>query len=161
MVRIKKQIVQPVLALMAFTGSYLFESCTSTVGLYEKIASFPEQEWRSDNKPSFSFDITDTTHPYQLYFVIRHTDAYHFKNIWVEMEVKAPDSTYKISRQFTLADGEKWLGAGMDDVFEHRVPFAQAPSLFKKGSYTFVLTQIMREDPLHGVLNAGIRMEKR
>jgi hypothetical protein len=33
-------------------------------------------------------------------------------------------------------------------------------SLRKKGDYTFTLEQIMREDPLKNVLNAGLRIEK-
>lgn len=159
MVRIKKPIVYLVGIMMA-AGSAFIASCTSPVGLYEKTASFASHEWRSDDAPSFTFDITDTLQPYQLFFVMRHTDAYRYKNIWVEIQVKAPDSAYTVSRQFTLADGEKWLGSGMDDVYEHRIAFSKAPALFKKGSYTFVVKQIMREDPLHSVLNAGIRIEK-
>lgn len=160
MIRIKKEWILPVMGFMALAGSVLLSSCTSTVGLYEKTASFASHEWSSDNKPSFTFEISDTTHPYQLFFVVRHTDAYRYKNIWVNIQVKAPDSTYTVQRQFTLADGEKWLGSGMDDVFEHRIAFSKGPGLLKKGTYTFQLQQVMREDPLQSVLNAGIRIEK-
>lgn len=160
MARIKKQLIHPLMGMLFLAGSVFLASCTATVGLYEKTASFASHEWSSDNKPSFTFEITDTVHPYQLYFVLRHTDAYRYKNIWVNIQVKSPDSTYTVSRQFNLADGEKWLGSGMDDVFEHRIAFSRAPGLLKKGSYTFELRQVMREDPLQHVLNAGIRIEK-
>lgn len=147
------------MVLLIAAGSILFHACT-TVDLYEKTASFSKHEWGGDHQPSFTFSITDTTHPYQLFFVFRHTDAYHFKNIWVEIQVKEPDSTYTVSREFPLAAADKWLGEGMDDVYEHRVPFSKAPALLKKGSYTFTLRQVMREEPLQHVLNAGIRIEK-
>jgi hypothetical protein len=34
------------------------------------------------------------------------------------------------------------------------------PAKLKKGEYSFTLQQIMREDPLQHVLNAGIRIVK-
>jgi gliding motility-associated lipoprotein GldH len=147
------------IVVLLAAGSICLHACT-TIDLYEKTASFPRHEWSTAHQPSFTFSITDTAHPYQLFFVLRHTDAYHFKNIWVEIQVKEPDSTYTVSREFQLAAADKWLGEGMDDVYEHRVPFSKAPALLRKGSYTFTLKQIMREEPLLNVLNAGIRIEK-
>lgn len=147
------------IAFLIVTGCLGFFACT-TIDLYEKTASFPEHEWGSNRQPAFTFNITDTSHPYQLFFVLRHTDAYRYKNIWVQIQVKEPDSTYTVSREFPLAAAHKWLGEGMDDVYEHRIPFSKAPALLKKGAYTFTLKQIMREEPLQHILNAGIRLEK-
>lgn len=77
------------------------------------------------------------------------------------MEVKGPKDTVIIRREFILANNKKgWLGSGMDDVFEHRIPFNNKPTPMYKGAYTFTLQQDMREDPLNHILNAGIRVEK-
>ena len=92
--------------------------------------------------------------------VLRHDDAYRYKNIWLNITVKDPDSSYTIKREFTLADNSRWLGTGMDDIIEHRITFNLLPVRLKKGSYTFILQQAMREDPLDHILNAGIRVEK-
>jgi hypothetical protein len=50
----------------------------------------------------------------------------------------------------------------MDDIVDQRIPFYlnNIPTPLKKGKYTFTLQQVMREDPLQHVLNAGIRVEK-
>ena len=48
----------------------------------------------------------------------------------------------------------------MDDVFDHRIRITKSPIHLKKGVYQFSLQQIMREDPLPSILNAGIRVEK-
>jgi hypothetical protein len=48
----------------------------------------------------------------------------------------------------------------MDDIYEHRIPLAPEQNL-KAGTYTFTIEQIMREDPLKNVLNAGLRLEKK
>lgn len=61
----------------------------------------------------------------------------------------------------TLGDNKKgWLGTGMSDVFEQRVRITRFPIQLQKGEYVFVLGQIMREDPLQGILQAGLRVEK-
>lgn len=137
----------------------LFASCT-TLDVYEKQVPFPQHEWGSSIKPVFNFTIQDTVPAYNFYVVLRHTDAYHFKNIWLNITIKFPDSTYTVKREFALADNKQWLGSAMDDVIEHRLSFNALPIHLKKGNYQFTVEQVMREDPLQGFLNAGIRVEK-
>jgi gliding motility-associated lipoprotein GldH len=136
-------------------------SCT-TVDLYEKTVAIPGHKWQSSFKPSFTFTIKDTTRPYQLFFVIRHNEKYNFKNIYFNLYTKleGQDSTQKLpSVSVDLASNENWLGTGMDDIYEHRALISE--QTLKAGTYTFTLEQIMREDPLENVLNAGIRIEKK
>lgn len=134
--------------------------CT-TVDLYEKTVPLPGQEWKSSYKPSFTFDIRDTTALYQVFFVFRHTDRYKFTNIFIDLGIKAPgaDSVVHNREDVSLADNEGWKGSGMDDIYDHRWPLGP-PQPFRAGTYTFTLQQIMREDPLKYVLDAGIRLEK-
>lgn len=134
-------------------------SCT-TLDVYEKQTPFPQHEWNSNTKPVFDFTVQDTTSAYNFYVILRHTDAYHFKNIWLNITVKFPDSTYTIKREFILADNKQWLGSAMDDIIEHRLSFNALPIHLKKGNYRFTIEQIMREDPLQNFLDAGIRVEK-
>jgi len=134
-------------------------SC-NPLDVFEKLTTFPTHEWKGSEKPSFTFIITDTSSLYNLFVVLRHEDAYRYKNIWLNIQVKDPDSTYTIKREFMLADNTKWLGTEMDDIIDHRMAFNLLPAKLKKGNYTFTLQEIMREDPLQHVLNAGIRVEK-
>lgn len=131
------------------------------INIYEKSAIFETHNWRSSEKPSFSFEITDTTALYNIFFVIRHEDAYNYNNIWVNLTMKGPVDVVTVRREFVLANNRQgWLGSGMDDIFEHRIPVNNKPAPLHKGVYTFTLQQDMREDPLEHVLNAGIRVEK-
>ncbi|MGZ8509509.1 MAG: gliding motility lipoprotein GldH [Chitinophagaceae bacterium] len=144
--------------------SYLFTACT-TIDLYEKSITIPKHQWESSFKPSFDFIIKDTTSPYKLFFILRHNEKYSFNNIYINIYVKGPghgqDSALKIQQDLVLATNEKgWLATGMDDIYEHRIPLAPEQSL-KAGTYTFTIEQIMREDPLKNVLNAGLRIEKK
>lgn len=134
----------------------------STLDVYEKNAFFPDHQWKSSNRPSFSFNIEDTVSAYNIFVIFRHEDAYHFNNAWLNITTVAPHDTARTQLiDITLADGKKgWLGAGMDDVFDHRARITRSPVKLKKGVYTFTLQQNMREEPLQYVLNAGIRVEK-
>lgn len=135
-------------------------SCT-TVDLYEKTAVIPGHAWQSSFKPSFSFTIKDTTQKYQLFLVLRHTEKYNFSNIYIKLHVQHEGgSSGDFTENISLATQEGWKTKGMDDIYEHREPIGE-PGLLKKGTYTFTLEQIMREDPLQHVLNAGIRLEKK
>ena len=146
-------------SIVFIVAVYFLTSC-NTLDVYEKTAAFSSHEWKSAQILPFTFTIADTSAPYNFYVVIRHEDSYRYKNIWLNIQVKDPDSTYTIKREFPLADNTKWLGTGMDDIIEHRITFNTLPIHLKKGNYTFSLQQIMREDPLQHVLNAGIRVEK-
>lgn len=148
-------------AFIALFSGVLY-SC-ATIDLYEKTVSIPGHAWKSNFKPVFDFTIKDTTSLYTIFLVLRHNEKYNFSNIYVNLYVKGPgqDTALKIQKDLTLATNEKgWLGSGMDDIYEHRIELAPAQSL-KAGNYTFTLEQIMREDPLQNVLNAGIRLEKK
>jgi gliding motility-associated lipoprotein GldH len=137
-------------------------SC-STIDLYEKTVAIPDHKWNSNFKPSFKFTIKDTSSPYTLYLILRHNEMYHFNNIYINLYATLPgtDTAIKIMRDLSLGTNEKgWDAEGMDDIYEHRIKLGD-PQTLKAGDYTFTLEQLMREDPLENVLDAGIRVEKK
>lgn len=149
----------PFLLVGFFCSVLLLASCGS-IDVYEKTKAFPDHEWKGNDSASFAFEINDTTKAYNVYFVLRHEDAYRKKNIWVNITIKGPDTTVSIKPEFNLADNTRWLGTAMDDIIEHRINLESKPRWLKKGQYVFTIKQAMREDPLQYVLNAGIRVEK-
>jgi gliding motility-associated lipoprotein GldH len=136
-------------------------SC-QTIPLFEQSTIFPEHSWSSKQVNAYDFNITDTSANYKVYFVIRHHNAYHYKNIWLQVAIKtAQDSVVTKNVNLNMADESKgWLGTGMDDIFDQRIPLFAAPMRFKKGMTTFTIQHTMREDPLQNILATGIRVEK-
>ncbi len=133
---------------------------------YQDHYNIPGQAWRSDYRPEFKFEVADTAAAYQLFLLIRHTDAYPFSNIWINMDSRGPnDSAFRKLRvevPLAAASGQ-WLGRGMGEIWEQRVPInsLQMPAFFQhKGLYTVRLTQDMRRDPLPEILTVGFRVEK-
>ena len=147
--------------LIAISSQLVASSCTS-IDLYEKNISTPNQEWKSGFKPEFSFIIKDTAAQYQVYFIIRHTEKYNYNNIWINLYSQPPgDTLHKAPYELQLANNEKgWLASGMDDIYEHRIKLTDAVNL-RAGEYKLRLENIMREDPLQHVLNIGLRIEKK
>jgi gliding motility-associated lipoprotein GldH len=136
-------------------------SCTH-VDLFEKTVAIPGHQWKSDFKPSFTFEIKDSSAMYQVWLVMRHTEKYNFNNIYLNLSamLAGQDTVLKVRRDINLASNEGgWKGTGMDDIYEHRLALGE-PQQLKPGTYTFTLEQIMREDPLAHVMNVGLRIEK-
>jgi gliding motility-associated lipoprotein GldH len=119
--------------------------------------------WSANQQPEFVFEVKDTVSSYQVYFLIRHGDAYEFNNVWIRLNSKLPgDSVVRKDRfDIPLANQNKWLGSGMDDIFDHRVLLYREPVKFSKtGQYTISIGHDMRVEPLDHVFNIGLRIEK-
>jgi gliding motility-associated lipoprotein GldH len=151
----------PQVLMTLFFVALLSTGCGS-LGVYEKMTLFSKHEWSSTNNPEMTFEITDTTALYNIYLIVRHTDAYRYNNIWINVTTKAPADTARTQLlNIALADNTKgWLGSGMDDIFDRRARITMNPVKLRKGIYTFRLHQAMREEPLGYVMSAGIRVEK-
>ena len=135
----------------------------STIDVFEKNSPIPEHRWQYSFQPAFDFTISDTSSQYNLYVVLRHTDAYRYNNIWLNIGSQAPGDTMLYQR-FDLqlgTDAEGWKGAGMDDIWEIRTSITRGPVKFNKtGIYKFSIAQVMRENPLPEIVSAGVRVEK-
>ncbi|MEY3541289.1 MAG: gliding motility lipoprotein GldH [Bacteroidota bacterium] len=141
---------------------FLLAGCSET-GLYEKVYFMKGNAWSSQEEPSFEFEVKDTSTKYQLYFLIRHADAYEYNNVWISLKSQLPgDSIIRKDRfDIPLADQKKWLGSGMDDIFDHRVLLYREPVKFSKtGLYKVDIGHEMRVEPLEHVFNVGLRIEK-
>ncbi len=133
------------------------------INRFEKNMEIPKQQWSYAFQPEFSFDISDTISTHNVFVVLRHTDAYAYKNIWLNISTLQPgDSSFQTERfEFTLQQPDgKWYGTGYGDIWEIRYPLLRNIQFKKKGTYSIRLNQIMRDDPLLHIMNAGIRIEK-
>jgi gliding motility-associated lipoprotein GldH len=168
--------------------SFVFTGCVPSP-YYERTESIPDNAWNSNFRPSFKFEITDTNALYNLQFIMRHTDAYQFQNLWILVYVKQPEDTAfsEIRLEVLLAEASgKWMGRGMGEIYERRwqmpvladflMPHKAAYTVssderhltetnklmqfHKKGVYEIRIEQNMRVNPLPEVLHIGLRIEK-
>jgi gliding motility-associated lipoprotein GldH len=131
------------------------------IELFEKNTPIPNLKWQNNFNATGVFNIIDTTALYNVFVVLRHTDAYAYNNIWLNIGLQGPgDSmkTQKINLPLVRSDAEGWKGIGMNDIWEIREKIAQLP--LKNGNYSFSIAQIMRDNPLQHIMSVGLRLEK-
>ena len=137
-------------------------SC-NRIAVYEKNTSIPGYKWQQNFAATGTFIISDTLSPYNIYIVLRHTDAYKYNNIWLNIGIQAPgDTMFYQNVDLSLAnDATGWEGSGMNDIWEVRKQLDTRQRPFSKtGEYKFSITQIMRDNPLPGIMSAGLRVQK-
>ena len=142
--------------------SCFVNSCTQ-LEVFEKNTTIVHNNWLTTLQPSFDFVIKDIKARYNLYIVLRHTDAYRYNNIWLNVGTQSPGDSTRFQK-FDLqlgSDAIGWEGTGMDDIWEVRKLITNGPVTFNKaGNYHFSIAHIMRENPLPNVLSIGLRVEK-
>ena len=142
--------------------SVAFFSCTQ-INIFEKNTPIPDYKWQSNFAATGTFNIVDTSSSYNLYIVLRHSDAYKYNNIWLNVGLQSPgDTMYAQKLNLSLgSDANGWEGSGMNDIWEVRKILNTQPRRFKKnGQYNFSIVQVMRDNPLAGIMSAGFRIEK-
>ena len=149
------------IAFILLSIFFVLSGC-ETKQLFEQSTIYPNHNWPSKQATKYQFNVTDTAATYKIFFVIRHHNAYHYKNIWLDFIIKSP--TNAITKQvlnLNLADDAKgWLGTGMDDIYDQRIPMTASPIRLNKGINEISVQHTMREDPLNNILSTGIRVEK-
>jgi gliding motility-associated lipoprotein GldH len=131
---------------------------------YEKNLEIPGHEWSYGHKPVFEVTLLpqDTVYLYNIFVNVRHKDSYPYSNIWLVVNTQFPEGQPIPQRvELPLADmSGKWLGSGLDDIYEHQIPIQQKAILNKPGTYRFTFEQNMRQNPLPDIMNVGLRIEK-
>ena len=129
---------------------------------YEQNREIRNGSWAAHNIVSFSVVIEDTAAWYNFYVNLRNDVKYPYSNLFLFLKTTFPDGREaKDTIECMLAryDG-KWLGSGMGSVRFNRFLFQEGVRFRNCGTYTFDFEQAMRVDPLKGIRDIGIRIEK-
>jgi len=140
-----------------------FTACNK-LDIFEKNISVPNHQWAYSLQPQIDFTISDTAALYKVFVVLRHTDAYRYNNIWLNIGTRFPGNSSFKNQRFDLKlgnDASGWEGTGMDDIWEVRKLITAGPVKFKQpGNYSFIIAQAMRENPLPNIMSVGVRVER-
>ena len=137
-------------------------SCKS-IDTYEVNCPIPNHSWNSTFAVNGSFIISDTVSLYNMYVVLRHTDAYKYNNIWMNIGLQYPQEAMKYKKvNLSLGnDLSGWEGTGVDDIWYVKKRLNKQPFQFQKsGKYQYSVSNMMRDDPLLHVMSVGVSIEK-
>ena len=139
----------------------LIQSCDSSV-VFEENKKLDNNDWDKNKPLVFLTNITDTIYPHNVYINIRNAGLYPFSNIFMFINTYLPKGQLfrdTIEIMLQSPDG-KWLGDGLGDIWDNRILFKSNVRFPQAGEYRFELYQAMRVNPLPGIMDAGIRIEK-
>jgi gliding motility-associated lipoprotein GldH len=130
---------------------------------FEENREITNGSWAAHNNVSFSVVIEDTTVWYDFYLNLRNDVNYPYSNLFLFLKTTFPDRQVAMDTIECLLAGYdgKWLGSGMGSVRYNSFLFQKGVRFHKAGSYTFDIEQAMRVDPLKGIRDIGIRIEKK
>ena len=149
-------------AIILFLMILSLFSCDSNK-VYEEYIEVENGVWKKENVANFNFDATDTVQAHNLYINIRNTGDYLYSNLYLFVTLQGPNGNLLTDTvNCILADSRgKWLGSGIGDLWDLRVPYIGGFKFAQKGTYVVTLEQAMRvEDGLDGITDVGLRIEK-
>ena len=140
----------------------LAQGCTDPNAVIDQNTAIANHNWSYVNRVKYDVKIDDISVPYNLYFNVRVSGSYKYSNMFALLRQTSPGKKTQITRyEFKLAnkDGE-WLGSGSGNLYSYQLPLRTRYIFPAKGVYHFEIEQNMRDNPLHEVIDAGLRVEK-
>ena len=131
--------------------------------VYKAYEDIDDGQWFIKNTPSFKVEITDSTQLYNVFYIVRNTLQYPYYNLYLTRKITAPDSSVTTNLEEVFLSNEttgKPFGKGLGDLFDHKIPFLRNHKFPQNGTYTFTLSQSMRQNPLPFIMGIGISVEK-
>jgi gliding motility-associated lipoprotein GldH len=139
----------------------LLSSCNSNV-VFSDTHTMAENTWKLMDIASFNAEVNDTITSNNIFFTLRSSSSYPFRNIWLFVTTIAPDGkSITDTLQFNLADEKgKSFGRGFGDIHELDLPYKSNVYFPAKGIYQFRIQHGMRVEDLKGLYDFGLRIEK-
>ena len=138
-------------------------SCDDSI-VYKAHEDIEDGLWYIKNRPVFKVEIKDTTTLYNVSYLFRNTLQYPYYNLYLTRQLTGPDGklvSNALEELFVSSETTgKPYGKGLGDLFDHKIPFLKNYRFPRSGTYTFTLSQSMRQNPLPFVMSVGISVEK-
>ncbi len=136
-----------------------FQSCNSdvVVDTFEEISN---QNWTYSKPIKVKVNVTDYRKAYQINVQFRHTLDYKYANVWLRFHIIGPNKKALIERQefqLALPNGE-WLGKGSGSLYSYELCYKDNYKFKQNGIYTIMVEQNMRDNPLAGVNDVGLKI---
>jgi gliding motility-associated lipoprotein GldH len=136
-------------------------ACTGDV-VYREYKTFNDNAWRANEPATFEVTIHDTLSLCDISLMVRHADSYPYNNVFLFVTSSYPDGrVLRDTMEVVLANSKgEWLGSGMGDLFDFKVPVKRNVRFPRSGKYTFAFVQARRVDPLPLILDFGFEIRK-
>jgi gliding motility-associated lipoprotein GldH len=137
----------------------LVAACSEKKEVFSEFRSFPKAEWDKQEVLRFEVPVNDLSAKYDVFLEIRSNNEYAFSNIWLFVNYQTPKGSMRSDTvQVELADVYgKWYGKGVS-LYTYSFPYELNVQYPDTGVYIYTIYQGMRENPLKGVSDMGLRV---
>lgn len=144
-------------------------ACQDQSVVEDRYESIPNREWQYDFRPEVRLRVDDAEQSYKLFVNLRHAHNYRYSNLYLLLQqqevlenglaLAEPDLITRVELRLAEPDG-RWLGRQSGNLYHYREVAVDEYFFPDTGWYKISLEQNMRDDPLEGVVSAGLRIEK-
>jgi gliding motility-associated lipoprotein GldH len=141
-------------------------ACLLAVGcgeppLFAESEDVDPNGWSGEDALSFQWEVSDTLQRQDVILDLRHAQGYPFSNLYLFLTYEFPNGKTRTDTvACTLADElGRWRGSGFGDLVDQRFLLQSQVAFPLSGSYHVKIAHGMREDPLTGLANVGLRLE--
>jgi gliding motility-associated lipoprotein GldH len=148
----------PVLALVFLT--LLLQACGPD-DVINQSADIKNLQWFYADSLQFEANIADTTQLYDIRLKVTHQPDFSWQNLYVRVNTIFPNGQ-RIQQPLSvnLADqGGVWFGQCNRKTCSLDMPIQENAYFQQTGTYTFVIEQFMRENPVKGIHRIGLQIK--
>lgn len=146
-----------------FSGLILLMLVSCDPGrIYDQSHAVPGNGWDRDSVFHYTVGIDDSLELYDFFISIRNHADYPYSNIYFFFTTEFPNGhTTTDTIECILADIDgRWLGNGTGAIKDNLIMLQHGLRFPITGEYHFFIEQAMRDQPLKGIEDIGLRVEK-
>lgn len=146
---------------ISFLFIVLLSACNQK-HFYNKFESVDIKKWSIEDTITFNTAIKDVQAKYNVAIAVRHSKDYEFNNLWLQVieTYNGVTKTNKVQIQLFKKDGSPY-GETSGSMATQIIPLHQNMDFPTAGNYTIQIVQLMRKNPLDGIADIGIIMDKK
>ena len=138
-------------------------ACGPDGRVYEKHKDLsPDLEWLKVDARTFKVPIAETAGAYDFSLSFRYIEGYPFQVVKIKMTETSPSGAVS-EKSFDLKlreDNGDYIGEPGLDIWDSSHLVEPGKVFSEKGTYTYVLEHEMPADPVNGVMEIGIVVDK-
>jgi len=129
---------------------------------YNEYKSVDIKKWNAADTLTYNIPIGEANYHYNYSLSVRHSKEYEFSNLWLKVLIKGNgiDTSFRYEIPLFKNDGKPY-GKSSGSLCTQTVPLKTNLPLSAKGNYTMQIIQLMRKDPLDGVSDIGVIIDRK
>jgi gliding motility-associated lipoprotein GldH len=139
-----------------------FILCCTQKHFYSEYKTVDSKNWSSNDTLKFKVDIADSNAVYDVAVSVRYQKTYEFSNVWLNIFTQYADVKKSARLEVPLFKNDgKPYGESSGSLCTQTISFQKQLTFPQTGTYIISVVQLMRKDPIDGISDVGIIIDKK